>query len=207
MCYISMDPKDSNKLFTGSTRVWRTIDDAANWTPVSPHLDGSAISAIEIAEADRQRIYVGTENGGLFRSTDGGNTWSPNISSSILPGHTITRLETHPQDPDLLYATVANFGHPHLFRSRDGAHTWEDADKGQLPDVPHHVVMIRPDDLNKVYVGNDAGAFVLDVGTGIWMNLTKNLPNATVIDLVYHLNDGALFAATYGRSIWRLKLK
>jgi hypothetical protein len=80
-------------------------------------------------------------------------------------------------------------------------------DKGQLPDVPHHVVMIRPDDLTRVYVGNDAGVFALDVSTGTWTNLTRNLPNATVIDLVYHLNDRALFAATYGRSIWRLKLK
>jgi photosystem II stability/assembly factor-like uncharacterized protein len=202
-----MDPNDSKTLFTGSTRVWRTNNDAATWTPVSPHLDGSAISAIEVANADRKRIYVGTENGGLFRSTDGGNTWSPNISSSILPGHTITRLETHPQNADLVYATIANFGHSHLYRSKDGAHTWEDADKGQLPDVPHHVVMIRPDDLSKVYVGNDAGVFVLDTASGIWMNLTKNLPNATVIDLVYQLKDGTLFAATYGRSIWRLKLK
>src|SRR5215510_3664778 len=207
MCFIAMDPTNSKTLLTGSPRVWRTINDGDTWTPVSPHLDGSAISAIEIANADRKRIYVATENGGLFRSTDGGNTWSPNISSSILPGHTITRIESHPQDADLVYATVANFGHSHLFRSRDGALTWEDADKGQLPDVPHHVVMIRPDDLNNVYVGNDAGVFVLDVATGVWMNLTKNLPNATVIDLVYHLNDTALFAATYGRSIWRLKLK
>jgi hypothetical protein len=106
----------------------------------------------------------------------------------------------------LLYTTVANFGHSHLYRSRDGARTWEDADKGQLPDVPHHAVLIRPDELNRVYVGNDAGVFALDVSTGIWMNLTKNLPNATVIDLVYHLNDKTFYAATYGRSIWRLKL-
>jgi photosystem II stability/assembly factor-like uncharacterized protein len=207
MCFIAMDPSDSRTLLTGSTRIWRTTDDGDTWKPVSPHLDGSAISAIEIAGANRKQIYVGTENGGLFRSTDGGLNWSPNISSSILPGHTITRLETHPQDADLLYATVANFGHPHLFRSRDGALTWEDADKGQLPDVPHHVVLIRPDELDKVYVGNDAGVFVLDVSAGTWMNVTKNLPNATVIDMVYHLNDRALFAATYGRSIWRLKLK
>lgn len=207
MCYIAMDPTDAETLFTGSTRVWRTTNDGDKWTPVSPHLDGSAISAIEIAAADRKRIYVGTENGGLFRSTDGGKTWSPNISSSVLPGHTLTRLESHPQNADLLYATVANFGHPHLFRSRDGALTWEDVDKGQLPDVPHHAVLIRPDDLNKLYVGNDAGVFVCDVTSGFWMNLTKNLPNATVIDLVYQVTEGSLFAATYGRSIWRLKLK
>lgn len=206
MCYIAMDPADSNTLFTGSTRVWRTKTDGDSWMPVSPHLDGSAISAIEIAAADRKRIYVGTENGGLFRSTDGGNTWSPNISSSMLPGHTITRLESHPKDANLLYTTVANFGHSHLFRSRDGAQTWEDVDKGQLPDVPHHAVLIRPDALDKIYVGNDAGVFVMDVSSGLWMNLTKNLPNATVIDLVYQATQRSLFAATYGRSIWRLNL-
>jgi hypothetical protein len=207
MCFIAMDPADSKTLLTGSTRVWRTTNDGDTWAPVSPNLDGSAISAIEIASADRKRIYVGTENGGLFRSTNGGNSWSPNISSSILPGHTITRLESHPNDANLLYAAVANFGHPHIFRSRDGGDTWEDVDKGQLPDVPHHVLTIRPDDLKKLYVGNDAGVFVLNTTTGGWANLTKNLPNATVIDLVYHEKDGALFAATYGRSIWRLKLK
>ena len=106
-----------------------------------------------------------------------------------------------------MYLTVANFGHAHVFRSRDGGDSWEDVDKGQLPDVPHHAVLIRPDDLDNVYVGNDAGVFALDLSTGAWMNFTKNLPNATVIDLVYHLNDQALFAATYGRSLWRLKLK
>src|SRR5256885_9356101 len=57
-------------------------------------------------------------------------------------------------------------GHPHIFRSKDGGDTWEDVDKRQLPDVPHHVVLISADDLNKVYAGNDAGVFVLDTTTG-----------------------------------------
>jgi len=125
----------------------------------------------------------------------------------VLPGHTITRLVTHPQDAKLVYATVANFGHPHVFRSRDGGTTWEDVDRGQLPDVPHHAALIRPDEPGKVYVGNDAGVFILDVQSGGWANLTKNLPNAMVIDLVYHVKDGTLSAATYGRSIWRIRLK
>jgi photosystem II stability/assembly factor-like uncharacterized protein len=207
MCYIAMDPADSNTLFTGSNRVWRTKDDAKSWQPVSKKLDGSSISAIEIAAADRKRIYVGTENGGLFRSKDGGATWSANISSSILPGYTITRVETHPNDARLVYVSVANFGQGHVFRSTDGGDTWEDIDKGQLPDVPHHVVLIRPDDLNHVYAGNDAGVFVFDTTTGGWSNLTNNLPNAMVIDLVYRDKDKKLFAATYGRSIWTLNLK
>ena len=67
--------------------------------------------------------------------------------------------------------------------------------------------MIRPDELSKVYTGNDAGVFVLDTTTGGWSNLTNNLPNAMVIDLVYQEKEKSLFAATYGRSIWRLNMK
>jgi len=206
MAYITLDPTDPNTVFTGSSRVWRTRNDANNWTPVSPTLDGSSISAIEVAPANAKKVYVGTENGGFFRSLDGGDTWSPNISSSMLPGHTITRLETSPTDANLIFATVANFGHSHVFRSRDGGSTWEDVDRGQLPDVPHHALLIRSEEPNRLYVGNDAGVFALETEAGTWMNLTKNLPNAMVIDLVYHTKDKALLVATYGRSIWRLQL-
>lgn len=207
MCFITFDPKDSNTVYTGSYRVWKTTNDGDNWHAVSPSLDGSSISAIEVSPASSKRIYVGTENGGFFRSLDGGNKWSPNLSSSTLPGHTITRLESHPTKPDIVYATVANFGHSHVFRTNDGGLTWEDIDKGQLPDVPHHVAVIRDDEPDKVYVGNDAGCFVLDTVAGAWQNLTKNLPNAMVVDLVYHDKDGTMSAATYGRSVWRIKLK
>lgn len=207
MCFITLDPANSKTVFTGSYRVWRSRNDGENWHVVSPKLDGSSISAIEVAAANPKRIYVGTENGGFFRSLDGGDNWSPNISSAIVPGHTITRLETHPRDANVVIATVANFGHSHVFRSHDGGLIWEDLDMGQLPDVPHHVVVIRADELDKVYVGNDAGVFMLDTNTGRWMNLTKNLPNAMVVDMVYHERDGTLSVATYGRSIWRLKLR
>jgi photosystem II stability/assembly factor-like uncharacterized protein len=207
MCYITLDPSDSNIVFTGSHRVWRSLNNGDNWHVASPTLDGSSISAIEVAPANSKRIYIGTENGGFFRSLDGGETWSPNLSSAILPGHTITRLESHPNNADVLIATLANFSHSHVFGSQDGGLTWDDLDRGQLPDVPHHVVLIRPDELDKVYVGNDAGVFVLDTKTDTWRNLTKNLPNAMVVDLVYHEKDGTLSAATYGRSIWRIKLK
>lgn len=207
MAYIAMDPSNSNRVFTGSSRVWRTKDDGNNWTAVSAPLDGSPITAIDIAVANPQRVTVGTENGGIYRSLNGGDSWGSDISGATLPGHTITRIVSHPKDANRLYVTVANFGHSHVFRSNDGGVSWEDVDRGQLPDVPHHVVLIRPDELNRVYVGNDAGVYVFDEPAGTWANLTKNLPNAMVIDLVYHLKDGMLNAATYGRSVWRLRLK
>jgi photosystem II stability/assembly factor-like uncharacterized protein len=207
MVYITMDPRDQNTVFTGSTRVWRTKNDGKNWTAVSPVLDGSPISAIEIAPADSKRIYVGTENGGFFRSLDGGKTWSANLSSAILPGHTITRIDsTAKLGADWLFVTIANFGHSHLFRSKDGGKTWEDMDKGRLPNVPHHAIVIRPDAPKTVYVGNDAGVFVSQDSGDTWMNMTGNLPNAMVVDLVFQEKDSTLSAATYGRSLWRTRI-
>ena len=207
MVYITMDPRDRNTVFTGSTRVWRTKNDGKTWTPVSAVLDSSPISAIEIAPADSKRIYVGTENGGFFRSIDGGQTWSANLSGATLPGHTMTRIDsTAKLGADWLFVTIANFGHSHLFRSKDGGKTWEDVDQGQLPNVPHHAVVIRPDKPKTVYVGNDAGVFVSHDSGDTWMNMTGNLPNAMVVDLVLQEKDSTLSAATYGRSLWRTRI-
>jgi photosystem II stability/assembly factor-like uncharacterized protein len=207
MVYITMDPNDPDTVFTGSTRVWRTKNDGKKWLPVSPTLDGSTISAIEIAPADSKRIYVGTENGGFFRSLDGGNKWSANLAGATLPGHTITRIDSAAKlGADFLFITIANFDHSHVFCSRDGGKTWEDVDNGQLPNVPHHAVVIRPDEPRTVYVGNHAGVFVSHDSGETWMNMTGNLPNAIVVDLVLHEKDATLSAATYGRSLWRTRI-
>ena len=205
MCYITMDPSNSKTIYTGSTRMWKTTNDGTTWKSISPKFDGGIISAIEVAESDSRRVYVGTENGGFFRSTDAGTTWSPNLASSVLPGHSITRLETNSATgTDLLFATVANFGHSHIFRSKDGGVTWADIDRGQLPDVPHHAVLILPGTPKTVFVCNDVGVFVSKDGGDTWSNMTLNLPNVMVIDLVYQKADKMPYAATYGRSIWRI---
>jgi len=87
-----------------------------------PSLDGrNSISAIEVAPANSKRVYVATENGGFFRSLDGGDTWSPNLSSSVLPGHNDHTPRSHPKDANLVIAAVANFGHSHVFFKRKTA--------------------------------------------------------------------------------------
>ena len=94
MVYITLDPNTPSTGFTGSNRVWRSKDDGATWRAVSGSLDGSSISAIEVAPADSQRVYVGTENGGFFRSLDGGNTWSPNMAGCFLSGRSGGQVST-----------------------------------------------------------------------------------------------------------------
>ena len=206
MAFLEFDPKNSRTIFAGGLRVWRTKDDGNSWSAVSPVLDGSSISAVEIAQADSRMVYVGTENGGIYRSRDGGNSWSGNLASPTLPGLTITRILTSPTNAKIVYATVANFRARHVFRSKDGGLTWADIDRGHLPDVPHHAIAIPRAKPSTLYVCSDAGVHVSSDAGNTWKSLTGNLPTVPIVDLAYHEADGTLTAASYGRSIWRLKV-
>ena len=206
MVYITIDPNDSNVVYTGNQRVYRTRNDGLSWDALTPVLDGSPISAIEVAVASSRTVYIGTENGGFFRSLDGGVTWSANLAGPTLPGVMITRIETHPTNAREVYVTVGNFGNSHVFRSTDAGWTWTDIDGGTLPDVPHHAILIRPDAPQALYVCSDAGVFLTNDGGRTWLNATANLPNVMVVDLVYRTPTKTLLAATYGRSIWALTL-
>src|SRR5262249_2749397 len=78
MAFIDMDSKDPRTVFSASDRIWRTLNDGKSWR-ASRSLDDSPVSAIEVTTRNRRRIYAGTENGGFFRSLDGGDTWSQNM--------------------------------------------------------------------------------------------------------------------------------
>src|SRR5260370_41436742 len=113
------------KVWVGTNRLWQTADDGVTWAPVSPSLDDSAISAIECAMADPRVLFVGTSAGGIFRSTDGGRTWSENLSAAIIPRRLITRIATHPESAKTVVVTAASTGGPgtSLHRSDQKART------------------------------------------------------------------------------------
>lgn len=204
MAFVLLDPSDAKTVLCGSSRLWRSSNSGGSWKPVSPAFDGSTISCIEVALTDSKRIYIGTENGGVFRTTDGAKTWSPNLSGGLLPGHAITRLASSPVNPDRVYVTVANFGHSHVFASSDGCRTWQDIDKGQLPDVPHHAIAIPRIAPDTIYVCNDVGVYASADAGKTWSDMSRNLPHVMIVDLAYHETDKTLSAASYGRSMWRI---
>jgi photosystem II stability/assembly factor-like uncharacterized protein len=125
--------------FQGTTGggVWKTTDAGNSWANVSDGFFGGSIGAVAVAPSDHNVIYVGqgsadirgnTSTGrGVYRSTDGGKTWT---YLGLRNAGQVGRIEVHPRDPDLVY--VAALGHPFgrnpergVFRSRDGGATWE----------------------------------------------------------------------------------
>lgn len=239
MSFIAMDRTPDamlpRRLFAGTTRVWRSIDGGTAWRPVSNPLDGSPVSAIEVAPLSPDCVLVGTERGGIFRGTRGGTRWSPNVAGPELPRKIVTRIAGHPRDPSTFLATVGGVARPvrpvenpyrlydaakppdtgqgdwpRVFISRDEGRTWSGAYEGcKLPGVPHHAVVFDPARPDCVFVSNDAGVFMSDNLGAAWSDISGELPPVMVTDLVIHADDAGrfLYAATYGRGIWRIRLE
>ena len=184
---------------------------------MSPAFDGSPISAIEIASANPRVIFVGTTRGGIFRTRDGGVTWSENLASSDVPARTITSIQVHPRSVRTVVATVASTGtagsgvalssgkdlpYRHVFRSEDEGDYWEDIDNGWFPNLALYAAAYETHPPYRLFVAGDVGVGLEK--DGVWLNISGNLPNVVVSDLVYHHKDRTLTAATYGRGIWRL---
>ena len=205
-------------LWAGTNRLWRTDSNGQRWRAVSGSFDGSPISSIGIARTRPKLMFVGTTLGGIFRSQDGGRTWSQSLSCAEIPARAITSIETHPKSATTVVVTVASSGvqtsgvdlatgndlpYRHVFRSRDMGNTWEDIDGGALPNVVFYAAAHETHPPYRLYVAGDAGVWVETEGK--WLNVSGNLPTVVVSDLVYHHKDRALTAATYGRGIWRMR--
>jgi len=168
-------------------------------------------------------MFVGTTDGGIFCSANGGKTWSENLAGPDIPRRLITRIETHPKSSRTVAVTVASTGAPgaglrrinqddtvtpteipysHVFLSHDMGNTWTDIDGGRLPNVVHNALAYETHPPYRLFVGGDAGVWAYVENT--WISISGNLPNVMVSDLVFHHKDRILTAATYGRGIWRL---
>ncbi len=132
-------PGDRNTYYFGAASggVFRTNDGGVHWTPIFDDQPVLSVGAIAVSAADPQVVWVGTGEAhirsnvslgnGVYRSTDGGETWS---HTGLTESGRISRIVTHPDDPDI--AWVAALGHLYgpqeergVFRTTDGGDTWE----------------------------------------------------------------------------------
>jgi hypothetical protein len=203
---LVMDATDPAVLYFGTYRVYRTANRAESWTLISPDLTGGngRVSAIAPAPADPAVIYVGTSDGLVQFTANGGTTWTPR-SLPTSGARYVQDIAVDPRDPLTAYVVVSGFLTPHVFRTTNGGATFANV-SGSLPDTPVNAVVVDPTSRATVVIGTDLGAYLsADSGT-TWTPLTSGMPNVAVFALEYNANTGTLIAATHGRGMFQLQL-
>ena len=211
---FAMDPNNSQVLWTGGRRPWRTTNGAGSWTLARPFqfASGGQISAIAIAPSNSNIVYMGLNNGRIERSTNalsGNPTWVEyGPSSGLISGAWVSSVSVDPIDPNVAYCTYSNYGIPHVFKTTNGGTTWlplNGTPPDDLPDIPAHWVAARPSDPEQLYVATELGIFASDDGGATWRPSGLGIPN-TIVESLDFQNDDTLIAFTHGRGAWRAAL-
>ncbi len=209
-----MDPGNSQRLWTGGLRMWRTTNGMDSWNPASSSLQaGGKVSAIAVSKQDGNRVLAGLNNGFIHRqdlalTASSGTDWP---AAQPRQGF-VSWLAFDPVDPDIAYAAYAGFGGSHVWKSSDGGTSWASIDGDGvegLPDIPVHALMVDPNDRQRIYLGTDLGVLVSSQGGMRWAVEHTGFPN-TVTESLF-LNPGEstgakLYAFTHGRGAWRVTL-
>lgn len=213
---VVFDPGNTSTLYLGANRLYKSTNRAVSWTPISPDLtDGGdsgnlvygTITAIDVSPVENEVIYVGTDDGNVWVSKNGGETWT-DIKTNI-PKRWITNILADPNIAGHAYLTVSGFRYnsdlAHVFKTEDYGEAWIDISSNLL-DVPVNDI-IKHEVNEHLYIATDIGVFI-SVDDGIdWEFLGADLPNVPIIDLDLEEEANLLVAATYGRSLYKYDLQ
>jgi PKD repeat protein len=174
---VAFHPTDPNTLFVGapSGGFWKTTDGGASWTNHVTGLTRLGISSIVIDYTNPNIIYIGTgdrDGGdtpgyGVWRSTDGGLTWSPRNTG--MGNQTINEVLIHPTNPSILIAASSN---GRMYRTNDGGATWTPS--ASLGHNPKDIAM-HPTNPNIIYASGTRFHRSTD-GGATWTRITAGVP-------------------------------
>jgi photosystem II stability/assembly factor-like uncharacterized protein len=168
--------------------------------------DRRAITSIAPSPLKAGLIWIGTNNGLVQLTIDGGANWQVVSPPGLMKYSEITMVEPSHFDPAMVYVSVdshpGNDFKPHIFRTKDYGKSWQEVVTG-IPEFSF-VKVVREDPKRRalLYAGTETGPFVSFDDGDHWGSLQQNMPAVSVRDMVVHDDD--LVAATYGRSFWIL---
>ncbi len=202
---LVMDPVTPTTLYYGTMRLYRTINDGELWAPVSLDLTkgSGTINSLAIAQSDPQTIYVGTSDGNVQVTRNGGTTWT--LSTTGLPNRVVTDFAIDRTNSARALVTLSGFGAPHVYLTDDAGATWKSA-SGNLPDIPATAVVMINDGTSHFFIGTDIGVFETTDAGLTWTISPSGLPNVVVHDLSYNPTTKQLVAATFGRGLFQYSL-
>jgi photosystem II stability/assembly factor-like uncharacterized protein len=230
---------DHNTIYYGGNYLFKSTDRGDAWTRLGPDLtngqdrdklpimgrvpdkytmsrhDGvqawPCITTVGESPTNKDLLWVGTDDGNLQVTRDGGKTWK-NVAEKVkgVPkGTYVTRLVASRFNEGTAYATFdghrSNDFNIYVYKTADYGETWTPIRSG-IPDDAGTLHVIREHFRNPklLFAGTERGLFVsLDQGAH-WNRLKLNLPTVPVDDIAIHPRDNDLVLATHGRSIWIL---
>ena len=233
---ILISPHSNTRIYFGSKKLHRSDDRGDSWTTISPDLsrnrdryklpimgrvwsidamfDLSAMSQYgnltSISESPLQEdlIYVGTDDGLIQVTEDGGNTWRKIDKVYGVPEYSfVNDIKADLHDVDTVYAVFDNHKtgdfKPYVMRSQDRGHTWE-AIASDLPDR-HIVWRIVQDHFEKelLFVGTEFGVFA-SIDAGEHWTKVPGSPTIPFRDLAIQTRENDLVGATFGRGFYVL---
>ena len=211
---IAMDPADNNTLYTGAQSLFKTTNRGDVWTVASPpvvntngpsgNLTFGSVTTIDVSSFDSDIIYLGTDDGNLWVTRNGGGSYQ-DISGGI-PERWVTAVVHDPHNEAGVYVTVSGFrfgeSEAQVFYSENFGEDWRSIGEG-LPDIPVNDILIDPVTDEIVLIATDVGVYyTIDAGEN-WLLLGANMPIVPITDIDLHPESRTLIAASYGRGMFR----
>lgn len=223
---ILVSPHDDNVIYQGGNVLFKTTDRGTSWTPISPDLthndkarqgwggtpitnEGAGgevyatIVTIQESPHDANTLYVGTDDGLIQLTRDGGKSWS-NVTSPTWGDGLVNEIDVSPFDPATVYVAFrkdrVGDATAHVFRSTDYGKSWTRLVTGLRDNEPVRVVREDPERRGLLYAGTETGVYVSYDGGAHWLPFAGGFPVTPVTDL--KVKHGDLIAATEGRAFW-----
>lgn len=203
-------------VYHGVQYVLKSTDQGGTWKKISPDLTFNdpkkmgdisyqTISALEESGFNSDLLYAGTDDGRLWRTKNGGESWE-DIRTGPLPQRWVSRIVASKFDFGTLYVTQTgrrdDDAAVYLWRSTDFGDNWEDI-SGNIPAGPVNVIREDPHNKKILYLGTDVGVYVSKNAGESW-EILGDLPCTYVHDLAIHPRENLVIIATHGRGMFVL---
>ena len=234
---IIISPHSHTRLYFAANKLFRSDDRGDTWKAVSGDLtrqmdrnklpvmgkvwgpDAVAKNAstsfygniVSLSESPKKEglIYVGTDDGLIQVTNDGGGSWTKYDKFPGVPDTTyVSRLTASSHDINTVYAAFENHKNedfkPYLLKSPDAGKTWTSIASDLPENGPVLAFAEDPVNPNLIFAGTEFGAFFSINGGGHWIQIKGGLPTIAVRDMVVHPREGDLVVATFGRGFYVL---
>lgn len=205
-----LDPNNANTMLAGGISLWRStsVKSSPNWAAIkSPVTGNSKISAIAAAPGNSDIIWVGHNDGFIYKTINGtisSPDWNRfDNTAPTLPSRYVTRITIDPNDNEIVYVTFGGFSADNVWRTINGGTNWTDVTGSGmtgLPNVPVRSLVINSTNSNLLYAGTEVGVFASNDSGATWSPSNDGPANVSVDELFWMGSN--LVAATHGRGLF-----